>query len=263
MIMIYDEDDMSGLEESIELAAAVIARSRYVVASTGAGISRESGIHTFRDLDGLWGKYRPEELATREGFISNPGLVWRWYRERLAAAHEHAPNAGHCALAEIERMLPRFLIVTQNIDNLHQRAGSREIVELHGNINRYRCLEYGHPAQLDPDWGDEPPLCHCGSLIRPDVVWFGEPLPEAELECAFRESQRCDCMLVVGTSGIVQPAASLPVLAKQVGAAVIEINPSRSEITPLADIFLMGPSGEILPRVAERISQAYRRDAEE
>ena len=242
-------------DDGIELAAGTIARCRYMVVSSGAGISRESGIPTFRDLDGLWGKYRPEELATREGFIANPGLVWRWYRERLATALAHEPNPGHYALAEFERLLPRFLIVTQNIDDLHLRAGSREVVELHGNINRYRCFEYGHPAVPSDEWGDEPPLCHCGSIIRPDVVWFGEPLPEVELECAFKETQKCDLMLVVGTSGLVQPAASLPALAKQVGAGVVEINPSQSELTPLTDIFLMGPSGEILPRLLERVKE--------
>jgi NAD-dependent deacetylase len=226
-----------------------------LVVSTGAGISKESGIPTFRDLDGLWESHRPEELATREGFASNPGLVWRWYRERLATAEAHEPNPGHYALAELERLLPRLLIVTQNIDNLHQRAGSREVVELHGNINRYRCLEYGHPAEPKAEWGSEPPICHCGSMIRPDVVWFGEPLPEAELECAFKETQRCDLMLVIGTSGLVQPAASLPVLAKQVGAVMIEINASRSELTALADIFLMGPSGEILPRISNNVRE--------
>ena len=253
--MTYNADNGKLDGERVEMAAGMIARSRYIVVSTGAGISRESGIPTFRDLDGLWGRYRPEELATREGFIANPRLVWRWYRERLATARAHEPNPGHFALAELERLLPRFLIVTQNVDNLHLRAGSREVVELHGNINRYRCLEYGHPAEPSEEWGDEPPLCHCGSLIRPDVVWFGESLPEVELECAFRETQKCDLMLVVGTSGLVQPAASLPVLAQQVGAAVIEINPSRSELTALADIFLDGPSGEILPRLLERVKE--------
>jgi NAD-dependent deacetylase len=259
--MTYNTDTGKVDDDRIELAASRIARSRYTVVSTGAGISRESGIPTFRDLDGLWGKYRPEELATREGFIANPGLVWRWYRERLATARAHEPNPGHYALAELERLLPRFLIVTQNIDNLHLRAGNREIVELHGNISRYKCLEYGHPAEPSDEWGDEPPLCHCGSLIRPDVVWFGESLHEIELECAFKETQKCDLMLVVGTSGLVQPAANLPVLAKQVGAVVIEINPSRSELTPLADIFLMGPSGEILPRLLDKVKEFLDEDS--
>lgn len=260
--MTYNTDSENVSDDGLELAALRIARSRYTVVSTGSGISRESGIPTFRESDGLWREHRPEELATREGFIAHPGLVWRWYRERLATARAHEPNPGHYALAELETLLPRFLIITQNIDNLHLRAGSREVVELHGNINRYRCLEFGHPAEPSEEWGDEPPLCHCGSPIRPDVVWFGEPLPEVELECAFRETQKCDLMLVVGTSGLVQPAASLPVLAKQVGATVIEINPSRSELTPLADIYLEGKSGEILPRLLERVREILEEDSE-
>lgn len=149
--------------------------------------------------------------------------------------------------------MPRFLLVTQNIDNLHRRAGSREVVELHGCIERYRCFDYGHRAEESPDWGKEVPRCHCGSLIRPDVVWFGEPLPEAELECAFGETQRSDLLLVIGTSGLVHPAAMLPGLAKQVGAKVIEINVQRSAITDTSDLFIEGESGRILPAIVSRV----------
>jgi len=240
-------------EDRVGRAAQLIARSRRMVALTGAGISQESGIPTFRGDGGVWGAYRAEDLATREGFLSNPGLVWRWYRERRAAAREKRPNAGHGALRDLEHLVPSFLLVTQNVDNLHRAAGSTQLVELHGNIARYRCMEYGHPAEEDPSWGDEPPLCRCGSIIRPDVVWFGEPLPQAELECAFRESQLCDCFLVVGTSGIVEPAALLPAVAKRSGAALIEINVSPSDITPLADLFLEGKAGEMLPAVVAEV----------
>lgn len=238
------------LSGKISRAAGMIARSRRLVVTTGAGISKESGIPTFRDPDGLWSKYRPEDLASREAFLSDPKLVWGWYRERLRLARETEPNPAHHALVELEKLLPRFLLVTQNVDNLHRRAGSREIVELHGSIERYRCFDYAHPAEESPDWGDEPPLCHCGSLIRPDIVWFGEPLPEAELECAFGETQRCDLLLVIGTSGLIYPAAMLPSLAKQVGAEVIEINVRSSEITRLSDIFMEGEAGKILPEIA-------------
>lgn len=241
------------LSEKIEQAAAIIAGSRRIVTTTGAGISKESGIPTFRDPDGLWSRYRPEELATREAFLSDPKLVWRWYRERLRLARDVQPNPAHYALVELEKLLPRFLLVTQNVDNLHRRAGSREIVELHGCIERYRCFYYAHQVQESPDWGDEPPLCHCGSLIRPDVVWFGEPLPEAELECAFGETQRCDVLLAIGTSGLVNPAAQLPSLAKQIGANVIEINVQSSGITPTSHLFLEGESGKILPEIAARV----------
>jgi len=242
-----DNESSVALLERIQSAARLTAHCRRMVVSTGAGISQESGIPTFRDEDGLWMKYRPEELATREGFLSNPRLAWKWYRERLAAARQKKPNAGHFALSAIETLVPSFLLVTQNIDNLHRRAGTRELVELHGNIERYRCFDYAHPAREDPSWGDEPPRCLCGSLVRPDVVWYGEPLPQAELECAFRESQKCDLFLVVGTSGVVQPVVLLPAIAKQSGAKVIEVNTTTSETTPIADVFLEGKAGEILP----------------
>ncbi len=241
------------LNERIKSAAERLSRSSKTIALTGAGISKESGIPTFRDNDGLWKKYRPEELASREGFLSNPPLVWRWYRQRLLAAGQKEPNPGHLALAEMEDLLPAFLLITQNVDNLHRRAGSRELVELHGNINRYRCFDNAHPVENDPGWGDEPPRCHCGSLIRPDVVWFGEPLPAAELECAFNESATCDTFIVVGTSGLVQPASLLPSVASRGGATVIAVNVSCTEHTREADIFLQGKAGEILPALVDEL----------
>jgi len=243
------------LKNLIREAAGRIARSYRLVVSTGAGISKESGIPTFRDRDGVWLKYRPEELATREGFLSNPGLVWRWYRQRILTAREKSPNPAHYALVELENLCKNFLLVTQNVDNLHRRAGTKELVELHGNIERFRCMDHSHPHDFNPDWGDEPPLCHCGSIIRPDVVWFGEPLPEAELECAFKETEKCDTFLVIGTSGVVQPAAMLPSIAKSHGAFVIEINVEESAITPIADIFLKGKAGEIVPAVANLVKE--------
>ncbi|HSG26844.1 MAG TPA: NAD-dependent deacylase [Candidatus Krumholzibacterium sp.] len=252
-----EREDGSG----IGLAAERIARSTRMVASTGSGISRESGIRTFRESDGLWNEYRPEDLATREGFLRDPGLVWRWYRERLMKAREHEPNPGHYALARLEEALPWFMLVTQNIDDLHRRAGSSRIVELHGNINRYRCLEHGHPAGFDPAWGDEPPVCRCGSMIRPDVVWFGEPLPRGELETAFTESSRCDVFLIVGTSGLVQPAAQLPLIAASSGAFLIEVNVEESALTSSVDVFIKGRSGEVLPAIEERVAALLdRRD---
>ncbi len=251
-----DTERNERLREKIEEAASILARSRRTVATTGAGISQESGIPTFRDPEGLWSKHRPEELATREAFLSNPKLVWGWYRERLRLAREVRPNPGHYALADLERLLPRFLLVTQTVDNLHRRAGSREVIELHGCIERYRCFDYAHPAEESPDWGDDPPLCHCGSLIRPDVVWFGEPLPEAELECAFGETQRCDVLLAIGTSGLVHPAALLPNVARQVGAKVIEINIHGSAVTDISDLFLEGESGRILPELVALVGNS-------
>ncbi len=251
-----EKDREEKLSDRIEEAASILARSRRMVVVTGSGISKESGIPTFREADGLWSRHRPEELATREAFLSDPGLVWRWYRERLRLARSVEPNPAHRALVELERLLPRFLLVTQNVDNLHRRAGSREIVELHGCIERYRCFDYAHSACEDPSWGDEVPRCHCGSLIRPDVVWFGEPLPEAELECAFGETQRCDLLLVIGTSGLVHPAAMLPGLAKGVGAKVIEINVRESAVTALSDIFIEGESGKVLPALVSLVGRS-------
>lgn len=243
------------MDALLESAARAAACSRRTVVLTGAGISRESGIPTFREAEGLWERYRPEDLATREGFMSNPGLVWKWYMERLFTAREKEPNPGHEALARLEELLPHLLIVTQNIDNLHQRAGSREVIELHGSIERFRCAEWSHPARYDPSWGDEPPVCHCGSIIRPDVVWFGEPLPQAEIECAFRESAICDLFLIVGTSGLVTPAARLPMLAAEAGARLVEVNVAPSALTPCVDFFLEGRSGEVLPGLVDRVGE--------
>lgn len=245
------------MEDRISTAARCLARSSRTVASTGAGISKESGIPTFREADGLWNNYSPEQLATREGFLSDPGLVWRWYKERLLTARDRLPNPGHYALARLEGIIPHFLVITQNIDNLQQRAGSVEVVELHGNVERFRCMENSHYCGYDPVWTDEPPVCRCGSLIRPDVVWFGEPLPQIALEAAFTESARCDCFLVVGTSGTVQPAARLPLIARDSGAVIIEVNVTESAITPISDIFIMGRSGEILPRLVDLVEE-YR-----
>ncbi len=243
------------MEGLISHAAAVLSGSELTAVSTGAGISRESGIPTFRGSDGIWKEHKPEELASREGFLSDPALVWKWYRQRLFTAREKEPNPGHRALAEMESVIPSLTVITQNVDNLHRRAGSGNVVELHGNIERFKCLERSHPAEFDPEWGDEPPRCRiCGSLIRPDIVWFGEPLPREELEYAFDISSRCDTFLIVGTSGLVQPASHLPLLAKRSGAKLIEINVKESALTGLADIFLQGRSGEILPDIINEMN---------
>jgi NAD-dependent deacetylase len=247
---------MMKIGNDVERAAEIISGSRRVAVSTGAGISRESGIPTFRGKEGLWKNHSPEVLASREGFLADPGLVWQWYRERLFKARDTEPNSGHFALAELEKMLPGCVVITQNIDNLHRRAGTKNLVELHGNIERFKCLDHSHPADFDPSWDDEPPRCSlCGSLIRPDIVWFGEQLPAKELETAFRESSLCDTFILVGTSVLVQPAASLPFIALENGAKTIEINLEESTFTPYADIFMKGMSGKILPVLARLISR--------
>jgi NAD-dependent deacetylase len=183
--------------------------------------------------------------------------VWRWYRERLLAARDKQPNPGHTALVALERLLPHFVLVTQNVDTLHRRAGSSDVIELHGNIERYRCLDHSHMSDFDPAWGDSPPRCHCGSLIRPDVVWFGEALPADALERALDEAARCEAFMLVGTSCLVRPAAMLPSISKQAGAALIEVNITPSEATYFVDIYLQGKSGEILPRLAEAVAAVY------
>ncbi len=242
------------MDEKIKDAARILNESRRTAISTGSGISRESGIPTFRDADGLWKQYRPEELATREGFLRNPELVWRWYRQRLLAAREKEPNPGHMALADLERLLPHVVLITQNVDNLHQRAGSTDVIELHGSIERYHCLDHAHPVDFDSGWDDTTPRCHCGSPIRPDVVWFGEALPASVLARAFDEAGRCDVFMLIGTSCLVQPAAMLPSVAANAGAHLIEVNIEPSEATYFVDIFLQGKSGEMLPRLIEAVT---------
>jgi NAD-dependent protein deacetylase/lipoamidase len=245
-------------------AAEWLANAERVLVSTGAGMSRESGIPTFRDaLEGLWARYDPQELATELGFRRNPRRVWSWYAARRRTIAQAVPHAGYHALVEMESALPSLTVVTQNIDGLHALAGSRDVVELHGSIRRAKCLDRHHPFTGPvPDDGaeesDPPPCPVCGSPLRPDVVWFGEMLPEAAVERAWRLAAECDVLLVVGTSGTVWPAAELPHVAMRSGARVVEVNPERSELTPIASVFLEGPAGEVLPRLAAAVTERKR-----
>ena len=221
---------------------------------TGAGVSAESGVPTFRGEDGLWKSYRAEELATPGAFARDPALVWEWYDWRRQVCAGTEPNPAHEAIAGLDRALSRFLLVTQNVDGLHARAGSKRIVELHGNIFRARCTRCGAMKDdLSVPLEEIPPRCECGALLRPDIVWFGEGLQETALQQAFEVCRSCDLMLVVGTSAVVQPAASMPLLAKQAGAGIIEINPDATPITPLVDLHLEGKAAEILPALADQI----------
>jgi len=230
-----------------------LRQARRVVAVTGAGVSAESGVPTFRDAQtGLWARFQPEELATPEGFRSNPKVVWEWYawrRELVAAAR---PNPAHAALQVLETRFPEFYLVTQNVDGLHQRAGSRRVIELHGNLTRTKCFEEG---TLVSDWtrnGEVPPRCpNCGGLLRPDVVWFGEPLPAAELELAASASARCDVFFSIGTSSVVYPAAALSAEALRNGATVVEINPEPTPLSRLAHFALTGAAGVVLPKLVD------------
>lgn len=236
---------------STKRATSAVAQARRIVVLTGAGISAESGIPTFRDqLTGLWARFRPEDLATPEAFLADPKLVWDWYAWRRAKVADVKPNAGHAALADLARR-KSVTLVTQNVDGLHQQAGSDDVIELHGNIRRVRCFERGHPAGRWEDAAGVPSCAQCGSLLRPDVVWFGESLPAAALERAITLAGECDVFLSVGTSSVVEPAATLPVLARQAGALVIEVNPEATPLTRLADFSLRGPAGVVLPRIVQ------------
>jgi NAD-dependent deacetylase len=236
------------------LASLLRVASRVVVL-TGAGVSQESGLQTFRDAQvGLWAQYRPEELATPEAFQKNPALVWDWYALRREKASQAAPNSGHFALAEMGRRIPQLTLVTQNVDGLHQRAGNRDVLELHGSLERVKCSVCGRLAESWDESAGSPPRCPaCGGFLRPDVVWFGEDLPVETLQAAVTATRHCDFFFSVGTSGLVQPAASLALAAKQQRALVVEINADPTPLTENADFALHGKSGEILPALAQAV----------
>lgn len=223
---------------------------------TGAGVSQESGIPTFRDSqDGLWAQYKPEDLATPEAFERNPKLIWDWYSFRREAVKAVLPNLGHYALTEMEKQIQNFTLITQNVDGLHRMAGSINVLELHGNILHVRCSKCGTHAQVwDDDNKSAVPRCaKCNENLRPDVVWFGESLPHAELQKAINATRECQVFFSIGTSGVVQPAASLAHAAHSNGAVVIEINADTTPLTPSADFSFHGKSGEILPELTKAV----------
>jgi NAD-dependent deacetylase len=231
-----------------ELAGS-LRLARRVVILTGAGISAESGVPTFRQAQtGLWAQYDPEELATPQAFRRNPKLVWDWYSWRRELVAKAMPNDGHLALATMESLVPEYTLITQNVDGLHQRAGTSNIIELHGNLNRIKCANEGRTVSEWREIGGHPPVCPwCGGYLRPDVVWFGESLPSDALNRAVQVARQAEVFLTIGTSGIVYPAASLPQEAVHLGAVGVEINP---EVTPLSQqmtYIIRGPSGEVLP----------------
>jgi NAD-dependent deacetylase len=242
------------MQQEVTRAARVLAGARRVVVFTGAGVSAESGIPTFREPEtGLWARYDPMELATLDGFLEDPPLVWRWYEHRFGLAAQAAPNPGHAAIAELERLVPGTVVVTQNVDGLHQRAGSTDVVELHGTMHRFKCLHGrhgGYTLEQVRALPDAPPHCpECGDLMRTDVVWFGEALPEDALLRAEELALACDAMLMVGTSAIVYPAAALPLMALEARAVVIEVNPEPSALSARVQHVLAGKGGEVLPRL--------------
>jgi len=229
--------------------------AEHIVVLSGAGISAESGVPTFRDAQtGLWAKYDPQELATPEAFRRNPQLVWDWYAWRRELVSAVGPNRGHYALASMARLVPKMTIITQNVDSLHQMAGSEGVIELHGNLARTKCMDEDRIVEQWEETGERPPRCpHCGGHLRPDVVWFGETLPPMALHRAVAASRAADVFLTVGTSGIVYPAASLPMEAVERGRMVVEINPEDTPLTPWMTHTFRGPSGVVLPAILSAV----------
>jgi NAD-dependent deacetylase len=252
---VTDRPDLA-LAEAIDRAATALARAQHVCVITGAGISAESGIPTFRDaLTGLWAKFNPEDLATPEAFERDPRFVWDWYEFRREVVRKAEPNPGHCALAELSRHVPRLTLVTQNVDGLHERAGSTGVLEYHGNILRDRCTVEQIVADRSEDSRNGLPRCAaCGGLLRPDVVWFGEAIPRGPMIAAADAAGTCDVFLSIGTSSLVYPAAGLAESALQAGATLIEINPNTTALTGTIDIALAGSSGQLLPRLVAALA---------
>ena len=242
---------------------AFFSSAKSICVLTGAGVSQESGVPTFRGADGLWRKFRAEDLATPEAFARDPLLVWEWYAWRRELIHGAQPNAAHVALVELEERIAaqpdgRFALLTQNVDGLHERAGSRNVIRLHGSIWRLRCPRCetereDRAVPLDPF----PPRCECSALLRPGVVWFGEPLPEREWAQAAQAAATADLFLVVGTSALVQPAASLPLIAKQNRARLVEINPDPTPLSDLADCVVRGKAAEVLGKLGTQSKNCH------
>jgi NAD-dependent deacetylase len=247
--------------DTLLLPEALLERlqnSDHVVVFTGAGMSAESGIATFRDAQtGLWAKFRPEDLATPQAFSAHPARVWSWYEERREKVRDAEPHAGHFALVELESMVPRLSIVTQNVDSLHQRSGSGNVIELHGNIMRSICHLTSRP--IDDEWlaksNDCPPRSPWAQdgLARPDVVWFGESLPAGAMDAAMNAAVMCDFCFSIGTTSLVQPAASLPLLALENGASLVEINPQETPLSLHADYCLRGSASRVLTSIMQQL----------
>lgn len=235
--------------------------AKHVLVFTGAGVSAESGISTFRDpLTGLWERFDPEDLATANGFRQDKALVWGWYEWRRMKVLKARPNPAHRAIAELAQHVPRLTVVTQNVDDLHERAGSTDVLHLHGSLHSPRCFACARPFSFPPGIPDEPeggrrlcpPQCsHCGGDIRPGVVWFGENLPEDTLKQAFAAARECDLLFAIGTSGIVQPAARIPSLARKAGAKLVQVNPQGTQLDYECTWSLRGGAGKIMPSLVQ------------
>ena len=247
---------MLGVEDRIEFAAEIIANARHAVVFTGAGVSAESGVPTFRGKDGLWTKYDPEEVASISGFRRDPKAFWNFSKE-LLLKKKAEPNPAHYAIAELEKMGIVKAVVTQNVDMLHQRAGSKTVYELHGSMEIVDCLDCGKTYRWDEIEGmleRDDVRCHCGSpYLKPRVVLFGEQLPRDALTSAIEESRRCDVFIVVGSSLVVYPAANLPMYAKNSGARLIIVNAERTHADDYFDVVIHGRAGEVMPRIVEAV----------
>ena len=244
---------------------SLLQNTESICVLTGAGISAESGVETFRGSNGLWSKLKPEELANFDAFMRNPELVWEWYNYRKEIIHHVKPNPAHFALARMQELVKDFTLVTQNIDNLHIRAGSTNVLELHGNVERSYCIGCGKfVVNVEVSLENKVPHCQsCNGIIRPDIVWFGEMLPEGVFEAATEAVDRSELFLTIGTSAVVYPAANLPITARKHGAYVVEINLERTEISHTVHETLLGKAGEILPQLLkikeERKGESYEK----
>jgi NAD-dependent deacetylase len=245
------------LDDELKRAADALRAASRVCVLTGAGVSAESGVPTFRASDGLWEGHRIEDVASPMGFERDPRLVWDFYNARRANVRTVRPNPGHDALVRLEaRFGTRFTLVTQNVDGLHRVAGTKNLLEIHGSLYRTRCTGCGEVLDRGLDALPESPHCHCKAMLRPDIVWFYENLPVDVWEAAQIAASECDVMLVVGTSAVVHPAASLiPIAQRTNGATVVEVNLTRTEASHLADIGLYGPSGQILPKLVDELER--------
>lgn len=232
----------------------VLQDARHVCILTGAGVSAESGVPTFRDAqDGLWAKYEPQDLATPEAFLADPALIWRWYRWRRELVAEAQPNPGHYAIAKLAELVPQVTLITQNVDGLHQRAGSENVIEFHGNIFEDRCFADGTLHTADDKM--EIPTCpDCGADLRPGVVWFGEAIPETASSESYTAASDCDVFLSIGTSSLVYPAAGLADLAKTSGASVVEVNPDPTAHAANFDFIIAGNSELVMPELIELLA---------
>lgn len=239
----------------IEKAVEILKNAKRLFVLTGAGISAESGIPTFRGKDGLWKNYSATDLATPEAFFRNPELVWEWYRWRQEIILKANPNPAHYALVDLENHFIEFFLLTQNVDNLHQRAGSRNVRELHGNIFLTRCAHCNKIDNIENVKFGPLPHCECGGLLRPNVVWFGESIPHDVWQESIKFLSSADCAIICGTSSVVWPAAAIPEIANDYGVKTIEINLEATPITPVVDISILSPAGKILPEIVKRLKK--------